>query len=146
MIKFILFSTKPNLFTEEITHIKFLLRRSGTESIIVNDRTELILLIPQLSKEESVVMLFASSSDELNDFVNIRQLFGSVSIVLILPEDNTEMLQQAMLLHPVYFMAKNAELSQFSLAVNDLCNIYGKSFAQPVDKYTPYKSIPGAES
>lgn len=146
MINFILFATNPKLFADEITHIKSLLQRNGTESVIINDRTELICLIPKLCKEKSVVLLFASSGEELDDYVNIRECFGAISVVLILPDDDTARLQRAMLLHPLYFIAKHAVLNHFSLAVNDLCDIYANHFTEQTTRNNSYNSLGGIES
>ena len=124
MVRFIFYATRPELFAQEIAHIKSLLLMYNTKSVIITDRTLLVCLAPQLSKENNVVLLFASSDEELEDLVNIKEYFGLIPTILVLPDDNTKTLQRGMLLHPRYFMAKHAELSQFSLAVNELCHIY----------------------
>ena len=132
MVKFIFYATRPELFAQEIAHIKSLLLMYNTKSVIITDRTHLVCLAPQLSKENHVVLLFVSSGEELEDLVILKKYFGSIPTILILPDDNTETLQRGMLLHPLYFMAKHAELSQFSLAVNEICHIYEDHFNQTI--------------
>ena len=145
MVEFIFYATRPELFTQEIAHIKSLLLTYDTQSIIITDRTHLVCLSPQLSKENNVVLLFASSDEELEDLVNLKECFGSIPTILVLPDDNTETLQRGMLLHPLYFMAKHAELSQYSFAVNELCHIYEDHNNQTI-RSSSLNSMPGATS
>ena len=130
MTNFIFYATKPELFSQEITHIESLLAKFTTKSLIISDRIQLICLIPKLCKESSVVLLFASSDEELEDLVNIKERLGAIPTILILPDDDTETLQRGMLLHPLYFLTQHAELNQFSYAVNELCHIYEGYFDQ----------------
>ena len=124
MIKFVFYATSPELFAQEITHIKSLLLMHNAKSVVVTNRTHLESLVPQLNKKDNVILLFASSDEELEDLVNIKELFSSIPTILVLPDDNTKTLQRGMLLHPLYFMTKHAERSQFSLVVNELYHIY----------------------
>ena len=124
MVRFIFYATKPELFSQELSHIKRLLLSYDTETILITDRTQLVCLMPQLDRKDSVVLLFASTDEELDDLVQIKQHFGAIPSILILPDDNTSALQRGMLLHPLYFMSKHAELNQYSLAVDELCRIY----------------------
>jgi hypothetical protein len=135
MVKFIFYATRPGLFGQEIAHIKSLLLTYNTKSVIITDRTQLVCLAPQLSKENNVVLLFASSDEELEDLVNLKEYFSSIPTILVLPDDNIETLQRGMLLHPLYFMAKHAELCQYSFAVNELCYIYEDRLNQS-DRYS----------
>lgn len=130
MVKFIFFATNPELFTQEISHIKSLLLTYNSESVIITETYQLISLTSQLSKEKSVVILFASSNEELEDLQNIKESLGAIPTILVLPDDNTMTLQRGMLLKPLYFMAKHSELSQFSVAVNEIYNIYEDHFSQ----------------
>ena len=143
MVEFIFYATRPELFAQEIAHIKSLLLTYNTKSVIITDRTQLVCLAPQLSKENNVVLLFASSDEELEDLLNIQEYFGSIPTILVLPDDNTETLQRGMLLHPLYFMAKHAELSQYSFAVNELCHIYKDHNNQTI-RSSSLNSMPGA--
>ena len=135
MVEFIFYATRPELFAQEIAHIKSLLLKYNTKSVIITDQTHLICSTPQLSKENNVVLLFASSDEELEDLLNIQEYFGPIPTILVLPDDNTETLQRGMLLHPLYFMAKHAELCQYSFAVNELCYIYEDRLNQS-DRYS----------
>ena len=131
MTKFIIYATSLDLFAQEISHIHSLLVSSNTEELLVlNNKTELISLIPNLCNERTVAILFASSSDELDDLVSIKEQFGAISTVLVLPDDQTETLQRGMLFNPLYFMTKQDELRHYSLAINELCHIYEDHFNQ----------------
>lgn len=96
----------------------------NTESVVITDSNRLLCLTSQLCKEKNIIILFATSDEELEGLVNLREHLGAIPTILVLPDDNTKTLQRGMLLSPLYFMAKNAELNQFSLAVNELCHIY----------------------
>lgn len=121
-VRFVFFATRIDLFAQEIAHIRALLFTHDTESVIMTDSSQLISLIPHLQRESSVVLLFASSNEELEELILMKEHFGSIPTILVLPDDNTETLQKGMLLHPLYFMARHAELRQFTLAVDELCH------------------------
>ena len=130
MIKFIFFATSPELFSQEISHIKSLLLTYNSEWAIITDKSQLVLLAPELNKESSVVILFASSDKELEDLLEIKESFGAIPTVLVLPNDNTMTLQRGMMLHPLNFMAKHSGLNQYSVAVSEIYNIYEDHFHQ----------------
>jgi hypothetical protein len=91
----------------------------------------------QLDKLNDIEVLenFISENEELEDLVNLKEYFSSIPTILVLPDDNIETLQRGMLLHPLYFMAKHAELCQYSFAVNELCYIYEDRLNQS-DRYS----------
>lgn len=145
MVKFIFYATRPEIFVQEISHIESLLQFYNTRSLLITDRTQLICLLPQLRKENNVILLFTHSDKDLDDLINIYEQFNAIPTILVLPDDNTQTLQRGMLLHPLYFMAKHAELNQFSLAVNEIYHIYGDHF-KPTFPYSCLHPRPGAIS
>ena len=144
MIRFVFYANRPEIFSQEISHIQSLLIQHNTELLIINDRAKLILLIPQLCQEKSVAILCASTTDELDDLMMVREEFASIPTVLVLPDDHTETFQRGMLLNPLYFMARQDDLRHVSLAINELCHCYGfcqnkDSLSSPFgqDRYKP---------
>ena len=67
--------------------------------------------------------------------MGIKEQFGAIPTVLILPDENTETFQKGMLLQPFYFMAKQDHIRQFSLAINELCQIYKDYFKKPASSF-----------
>lgn len=124
MIRFIFYATRPELFVQEIKHIHSLLFSYHARFVIINDRVELLSFIPESRKESTVLLLFASTHEELEDLVNIKEQFSAIPTVLVLPDDCTETVQKGMLLHPLYFMTKHDDPRDFSSAINQLCHIY----------------------
>lgn len=130
MVRILFYATQLEMFSQEISHLQSLL--FDTELLFISDRTDLICMLPELCREQTVVILFASSDEELEDLVNIKEKFASMPTVLVLPDDHVETFQKGMLLHPLYFMARQDDFRYFSSAIDDLCHIY---------KNHPHKSV-----
>ena len=128
MVEYVFFVTHPEVFAKEIAHIKSLLMMYNTRSMVIDDSDRFLYLIPQLSKQKSIIILFATSNEELEDLISFREHLGAIPTILVLPDDNTRTLQKGMLLSPMYFMAKNSEVNQFSLAIDELHHIYEDYF------------------
>lgn len=131
MFKFIIYATRVEMFAQEIAHIRSLLDAYDTELAIISDRAELVCLIPGLNRESAAAVLFASSDEDLEYLVKIKEHFGSIPTVLVLPDDRTETFQTGMLLNPLFFMSKNETLMHLSFTINELCYIYKDRFSEP---------------
>ena len=89
MVTFIVYAARLDLFTQEILHIKSLLGSYDTDLLILNNKNKLISLIPGLCKNKTAAIFFASSKEGLEDLVGIKEQFGAIPTVLILPDENT---------------------------------------------------------
>ena len=141
MVKFILFASRLELFTKEIAYIQSQLIAYNSEIAITDNTFKFISLIANSRKEENVAILFASSDDELQQFLDLKKHLCPIPTILVLPDDHIETLQKGMLLSPLYFMAKHAEFNQFSVAINELCHIY-----EDYDAHLPQRSYPDVYS
>lgn len=133
MVRFILYASKPAIFTQEIAHIQSLAVTCHSSVLITDNLFKLIHLVAQTSKQESVAILFAATDEELKNLVELRGRISSIPTILVLPDDDIDTLQKGMLLSPLYFMARYAETSQFTVAINELCHIYAEyNHTQPM--------------
>lgn len=130
MVKFILYSTSTELHIQEIDHIQSILDYYNAELLVVNDTDKLIHLINGIEKTYTAVIFFVSSYEELENLVIVKEKFGQIPTILILPDNESKTLQRGMTLNPVFFMSKQDDKRHISLAVNELCYIYDEHFKQ----------------
>ena len=143
MINFLFYTTEPQKFAEEITHIHSLSVLHSIELFIVCNSAKLMSSVSVLPKEKTIAILIASTAKELEDLILLQQQFSSISTILVLPDDLTETLQMGMLLSPIYFMTIQDNFSHFASATRDISNIYVEHF-DPQPQYSKAYLSPAA--
>ena len=128
MVKFLFFTTRPKEFAKEIAYVHSLSVLYSIELLVVYTRTKLVSSISALTEKMTIAILIASSAEELEGLICLKQQFGSITTILVLPDDLTETLQKAMLLNPLYFMTIQDNFSHFASAFSELSNIYVRHF------------------
>jgi len=89
------------------------------KTLIAEDRMEVYRTITILSKRLSrpidgqvIMVLVAADRDDLSDIFSIRKLFGSIRIIIILPDREDESVRMGHQLQPRFLTYINGELSE----------------------------------
>ena len=90
---------------------------SSIETSLLSDKLEFCTDIPalrikmtQLGQRPNVVVLFASSTEELNRLIKMKELFFDIPVIVVIPNDNQENISLGHKLHPRFLSTINGSL------------------------------------
>lgn len=144
MVTFLLYTSKLESFAREALHLRSLVLSYKARMLIMEDTEQLARMLTKLKDEMTVAVLLASSTEELEELVEIREHLHSIPSVLILPDERVQTLQMTMLLNPFYFTAKHECLRPLTLAIDELMQIY-QNHLNPAQFFS-LQGIPGTSS
>ena len=109
-MKILIFCSKDNDF--KVTNLI-----SSIETRLLSDKLEFCTDIPalrikmtQLGQRPNVVVLFASSTEELNRLIKMKELFFDIPVIVVIPNDNQENISLGHKLHPRFLSTINGSL------------------------------------
>jgi hypothetical protein len=103
----------------------------ATESIeICRGLSSLLQRIRQRKGDLSVVILCASSSEELTKILTFRHGFQDLRIILILPDRDNETLARALTLRPRFLSYVDTDFSDVSTVLTKMLKTYSPQFME----------------
>ena len=125
-MKLILYEKARDGITEQL--------KGMMKSLIAEDRMEVYRTITILSKRLSrpidgwgIMVLVAADRNDLLDIFSIRKLFGSIHIIIILPDREDESVRMGYQLRPRFLTYMNGELSEVYSVLRKMLNCQNRS-------------------
>jgi len=126
MEKILFYTSRPDKFATEITCTLALSTVHAIEFFTAYSYAQLIELFRTEPKNQLIAILTALSHDELDELISIKQMFETVPVVLILPDEHDDTLHKAHKLYPRFLATEGYDFKYVLSVVQNLADDLAK--------------------